>query len=172
LVVNQDNPDEGTYKFVAPDQTGGFFWGNTDWGDDGTESGILVEEEEVNCKVEEDGYYLVKADTDALTYFTAPVSWGIIGGSIPVTGWGEDVDMTYDPDTRTLKITLDFENPASDGGFKFRPNNDWPGNLGDNGADGSLEVDGANIEVPSNGNYTVTLDLSKPREYTYSLVKN
>lgn len=163
---------EGTFKFLAPDQTGGFFWGNIDWGDDGTNSGILVEQDEVNCNVATEGYYKVKVNTTDLTYSTEAVSWGIIGGSIPGTGWGEDVDMTYDPTTRTHKITIDFVNPASDGGIKFRVNNDWPGNLGDNGADGSLEIDGANIEIPENGNYTVTLDLSKPREYTYSLVKN
>jgi len=161
------------FKFVGPDANGIFAWGaGPDYGDDGTNSGKLVADDEVNCKVEKDGYYLVKADTKLLTYSTTPISWGLIGGSIPETGWGSDIDMEYDAATSTLKLTLDLVNPPSDGGIKFRPNNDWPGNFGDNGADGKLEVDGANIEVPSDGNYTVTLDLSKPRKYTYSLVKN
>lgn len=168
--VDTDNGDG--FKFLAPDQTGGFFWGNIDWGDDGSYTGKLVVDNEKNCTVTDDGFYFVKADTNALTYSTTLESWGIIGGSIPGTGWGEDVDMTYDPATRTLKITLDLVNPDSDAGIKFRANNSWTKNLGDNGADGSLEQDGANIQVPSDGNYTVTLDLSHPREYTYSLVKN
>ncbi|WP_372746819.1 SusE domain-containing protein [Lutibacter sp.] len=163
---------DGEYKFVAPDATGGFFWGNTDWGDDGTFTGNLVADDEVNCNATTTGFYFVTANTTTLKYTTKAMSWGIIGGSIPNTGWNSDIDMTYNPETRTHTITLDFVNPSSDGGFKFRPNNDWAGNLGDNDADGSLETDGANIEVPENGNYTVTLDLSNPREYTYSLVKN
>lgn len=162
---------DGGHKFIAPNETGGFFWGNTDWGDDGSNSGILVEQDESDI-ITDAGYYFIEVDTEALTYSETAVSWGLIGGSIPVTGWGSDIDMVYDAATKTLKLTLDLVNPPSDGGIKFRPNNDWPGNFGDTGADGTLEVDGANIEVPSDGNYTVTLDLSTPREYTYSLVKN
>ncbi len=164
--------DEG-FKFLAPDQTGGFFWGNTDWGDDGTYTGKLIDKDgEDNCKVTADGYYLVKADTEALTYSTALVSWGIIGNATP-TGWDSDTDMIYDPVTRTLSITLDLvQQDAPDNGIKFRANDGWDLNLGDSGADGTMEFGGDNIGVAESGNYTITLDLSNPREYTYSLVKN
>ena len=40
---------DGGYKFVAPNETGGFFWGNTDWADDGTFTGKLVENDETDC---------------------------------------------------------------------------------------------------------------------------
>jgi hypothetical protein len=42
-------------------------------------------------------------------------------------------------------------------------------NLGDNDADGNLQFGGANISVPEDGNYTITLDLSNPRAYTHTL---
>ncbi len=158
---------DGEYKFIAPDLGGDFNWGNTDWGDDGSFTGKLVEENEVNCNADVAGYYLVKADTDALTYLISPTNWGLIGSATP-NGWDSDQDMTYNSDTRTLKITLDLTAEE----IKFRANDDWALNFGDNGGDGSLEEGGDNIAVTSAGNYTVTLDLSNPRDYTYSLVKN
>jgi uncharacterized protein involved in high-affinity Fe2+ transport len=56
--------------------------------------------------------------------------------------------------------------------MKFRANNAWDYNLGDTGANGTMEYGGDNIKVPSAGNYTITLDLSSPRNYKYSLTKN
>ena len=167
--------DEG-FKFLAPDETGGFFWGNTDWGDDGTNTGKLVADDEVNCKVEDDGYYLVKVDTDELTYSTEIMNWSLTGDATPLS-WppgdsdgvaGNDHDMTYNSDTKTLSVTLDLTAAS----IKFRANDAWTVNLGDNDADGSLEFGGSDIAVSEAGNYTVILDLSTPREYTYSLVKN
>jgi hypothetical protein len=55
--------------------------------------------------------------------------------------------------------------------FKFRANKDWPINLGDNGADNSLEGDGANIVLPTAGTYKISLDLNNPGFYTYKVVK-
>lgn len=162
---------DGEYKFLAPNQTGEFAWGNTDWGDDGSFNGMLVADDEVNCTATT-GYYLVKADTDALTYSAEAHSWGVIGNATP-TGWDSDTDMIYDPATQTLRITLDLvAQAAPDNGFKFRVNDDWTINLGDTGADGTMEFSGDNIGVPESGNYTIVLDLSNPREYTYSLTLN
>ncbi len=159
---------DGEYKFIGRNQNGEFVWNESvDWGDDGSFTGILVEEDEVNCIADVAGYYLVKADTDALTYSISLSNWGLIGSATP-NGWDSDQDMTYNPDTRTLKITLDL----IVGEIKFRANDDWALNFGDNGGDGSLDEGGDNIAVASAGNYTVTLDLSNPRDYTYSLVKN
>ena len=52
--------------------------------------------------------------------------------------------------------------------MKFRLNDDWGVNLGDNGADGSLEAGGANIVIPAAGTYNITLDTVNN---TYSLVQ-
>ena len=158
----------GEYKFVAPDITGIFQWGNTDWGDDGSFAGVLVETDESNCTATE-GYYLVMADTDALTYSATMYNWGLIGSATP-DNWDSDQDMIYDPVSKTWTITLNLTAEE----IKFRANDGWDWAYGDNDADGSLEsIDGAaNITVPSAGNYTVVLDLSTPREYTYSLILN
>lgn len=88
--------------------------------------------------------------------------WSIIGDA--VEGWSTDVPLTYDCDTKTYNITRALKA----GPFKFRKNNDWPGNLGDNGADKSLEPDGANIEVAADGTYTIALNLATS---TYTLTK-
>lgn len=158
---------DGGYKFLAPDETGGFFWGNTDWADDGSFTGILVEEDETDCIADVAGYYFVKADTDELTYSATAVSWGIIGAATP-TGWDSDTDLTYDPATKTLSVDIDLVS----GAFKFRGNNEWGQfDLGTVDEDGFLQG-GGDLTFEGSGNYHVVLDLSNPREYTYSITAN
>jgi hypothetical protein len=53
--------------------------------------------------------------------------------------------------------------------IKFRANDGWDINYGDNGNDGSLEAGGADIPVATAGTYSVLLDLATPWEYKYSL---
>ena len=157
---------ETEYKFVAPDDAGNFAWGNTDWGDDGSFSGVLVEDGESNVQASS-GYYLVKVNTGDLTYSAAQYSWGLIGSGTP-TGWDSDTDMVYDAASGTWSVTLDLTAEE----IKFRANDGWDWNYGDTGADGSLENGGDNIVVPAAGNYTIVLDLSNPRAYTYTLTLN
>ncbi len=158
---------DGEYKFLAPDQTGGFFWGNVDWGDDGNYNGVLVEEDEVNC-TSEVGYYFVEADTVELSYGATFVSWGIIGSATP-TGWDSDTDLIYDAESRTLSVDIDLVA----GGFKFRGNDEWGAfDFGTVDDDGYLQGGGDLTFDSAAGNYHVVLDLSNPREYTFSLVKN
>ena len=54
------------------------------------------------------------------------------------------------------------------GEIKFRSNNDWGVNYGDDGADGTLELNGANIAVGA-GNYSVSINLA---DLTYTLTQN
>ena len=75
--------------------------------------------------------------------------------------------MTYDATKGVWKITL----ALVAGDIKFRANDAWDINYGDNGPDGKLELNGANIAVSAAGNYTVTLNLEVPK-YTYSVLKN
>ena len=121
------------------------------------------------------GYYRIEADTEKLTYKATLASWSVTGSGT-LLGWpsgpdgtaGQDYDMTYDPTTKVWSVTLDLT--AAE--IKFRANDAWNLNLGDDGANGSLEYGGANLTVPSAGNYTITLDLSSPRNYKYSITKN
>lgn len=149
-------------------------------GPDGVYSGKLLQTGEKNAGLPtpKATYYLIKADTDPtkLTYTLTEAVWGITGDATP-GGWPDGDDnsldhdsmMTYNKDTKTWTLTL----ALTAGKIKFRANNkNWSLNFGDTGADGTLEYGGSDITVPSAGNYTVTLDLSKPRAYTYSLKKN
>lgn len=73
--------------------------------------------------------------------------------------------MTYDTVNQVWTITLDLVA----GEMKFRFNDDWAVNLGDNDADGSVEQDGANIAMAAAGNYTITLNLKAD---TFNIVQN
>jgi hypothetical protein len=166
---------DGEHKFVAPDASGVYDWNKgPDYGDDGTFTGKLVVDKEKNATATA-GYYLVNADTDKLTYKETLTVWGVIGDATPGS-WNTSTNMTYNKDTKVWTVKVDLvAGTNSDNkpiAFKFRANNAWDINYGDTGADGNLESGGDNIAVPSTGNYTITLDLSKPRAYKYTFTKN
>ncbi len=121
-----------------------------------------------NLKVTEPGYYLVKADLNAMTWDALKTTWGVIG-SATTGGWDSDQNMTYDPVTGTWKATLDLT--AAE--IKFRANDDWALNYGENRpANGFLKAGSDdNIKVPAAGRYDITLDLSIPGNYRYTLKK-
>jgi starch-binding outer membrane protein SusE/F len=114
-----------------------------------------------------EGMYWVTVDTLAATIKTELRNWGIIG-SATADDWNSDVDMKFDFEMKKLKVTLDLTAEE----IKFRVNDAWTIDLGDNDADGILDYGGSNIVVPEAGNYTVYLDLSNPDKFTYELVKN
>ncbi|TXI89122.1 MAG: SusF/SusE family outer membrane protein [Chryseobacterium sp.] len=157
---------DGEFKFIAPDASGNFAWGNTDWGDDGSFSGVLVATGEVNGTATA-GYYYVKANTGTLTYSTTLTNWGVIGSATP-GGWDNSTAMTYNASTKKWSVTV-----ALSGGneLKFRANNAWDINLGADGTDDdeSMDFGGNNIAVATGGTYLVELDLSNPRNYKYTL---
>lgn len=120
-----------------------------------------------NLKIPAAGYYLIVADTEKLTYKATATAWGIIGDATP-GGWDASTPMTYNKTTKLWTVTAVLSQKE----MKFRANNSWDLNLGDTGANGTMEYGGDNIKVPSAGTYTITLDLSSPRNYKYSLTKN
>lgn len=154
--------DDYEFKFTsAPD------WNHTNFGYGG--DGVFDTDPTAgNLSVPDSGCYRMNVDTIALTWKYTKTDWGIIGSAIPPYDSSEDVDMKWDAVNNVFTITLDMKA----GEFKFRANDAWTINFGDNNADGSLEQDGANIVLPEDGNYTVTLDLGHPPDYTYSFVKN
>jgi hypothetical protein len=112
------------------------------------------------------GYYRVRANTTNLTWgYTKINTWGIIGA---FNGWGSSVPLTFNTSTGVWSITRDM--PA--GEFKFRANDDWGINFGDNNADFKPEYDGSNLNISVAGNYTISLDLSVGGNYAYTLKKN
>jgi len=87
--------------------------------------------------------------------------WGLVGDAT-TNGWdGPDMEM-YETGSNTYAIYASLNT----GEMKFRFNEDWGNNYGDDNADGSLEAGGANIPVTTAGTYFITLDLNS---FTYTM---
>ncbi len=93
-------------------------------------------------------------------------SWGIVG-SATANGWdGLDIELTESNKTRIWAIN---NVQLKDGEIKFRFNNDWTINFGDNKNE-NLKFEGDNIKI-ENGSYDITLDLSDEDNPKYKIVK-
>lgn len=85
-----------------------------------------------------------------------PATWGVVGsGYNDWGGAGPDGQFytTDQTDVFVAYVTL------IDGEIKFRENNEWTNDFGDDGADGTLDPGGANIAVTA-GDYKITLDFA------------
>jgi hypothetical protein len=109
------------------------------------------------------GLYHVRADLNTNTYVMERRSWGIAGDATP-GGWDVDQDMTWNPEKMAMEVAVDL----TAGQFKFRANDDWAINLGDNLGDAILTYDGGNIDI-ENGSYLIRLFPDKP-DYTYEIL--
>ena len=122
------------------------------WGDDGNDG--TLDSYGANISVSA-GTYKIEVNFSSMTYTMEEYSWGIVG-SATTNGWGGPDMMfhynSYQDDWKAV-VTL------ADGEAKFRFNNDWAVNYGDDGADGTMEANGANIAV-SAGHYLVTMNLN------------
>lgn len=143
---------------------------NEDWavnfGDNGANGTIEAGGDNIKVKA---GTYLITVNFKENKYTIESYKvWGIVGSATP-TGWGGP-DTKFRPDfgaegiwnLNTIKLT--------DGEIKFRQNDDWGVNLGDDGANGTLEANGANIAVKA-GTYSVQLDFTNAARPTYKLTK-
>lgn len=161
---NNDNTYEGYIYFADAGSefkfTLGPNWDNN-FGDDGANG--TLDQNGANLSVPEAGFYKINVDLNALTYSLLKTTWGLIGSATP-GGWGSDQDMTYDPAEGAWRIQLDLVA----GEIKFRANDDWGLNYGDDGANALLGEGAANIAIPSAGTYLIKLFLKKP-DYTYSI---
>lgn len=150
---------ENKFKFTsAPD------WNNVNYGSDA--AGTLNEGGGADIALNGAGFYSFKVDTKKLTYTAIKTTWGIIGDA---TGsWDADTPMTFDIESGNWVITKNL----SAGNFKFRGNASWDLNYGDNKpANGNLAAGGENIPIAAAGNYRITLKLSTPGNYSYSVEK-
>lgn len=87
-------------------------------------------------------------------------NWGIIGSATPL-GWDNSTAMTFNPITGTYSISLGL----TTGEIKFRLDNSWTTNYGDDGNNLTLDQNGANIPVTA-GNYTIVADFAN---HTYTI---
>lgn len=164
--VAQNNLYEG-YLFISEANAAyKFALGNwdTNWGDDDGDG--TLDPGGADIPLGDAGLHKFNADLETLSYSAVLTNWGLIGDA---TGsWDVDQDLTYDPETGLLSVTLDLV----PGEIKFRANDDWDINLGDDNVIlPGLDYGGANIPVADAGNYTVRLDLTKA-VYTYTVTKN
>lgn len=104
-------------------------------------------------------FYTIK-----VTPYPAWPNWGIIGSATP-TGWDSDTNLDYSLDTKKYSITMNMVV----GEFKFRLDDQWTVNYGDDGNNLTLEAGGANIPITSAGSYTIVADFTAK---TYTIKKN
>jgi hypothetical protein len=112
------------------------------------------------------GYYKinVNASVSPMTYTAVATVWGVIGSASP-NGWNDETALSYDPASAVW--TGGIHLTAAE--IKFRANHSWDYNYGSAAADGKLGAGAANIPVSLEADYAVTLNLSTPNVYTYSL---
>lgn len=167
-------PAGGTlqYKYTAqPD------WTPIAYGDGGNGVLIVANASGSNFTAPSDGYYELSANLNTMTWTATKTTWSILGDATPGL-WTTDTQMDYNVTNKVWTVTVDM---VSTGSFKFRANNAWIIDFGID-ADGNLAYadnplypyNGSllNLTVPSNGNYTITLDLHLAGQYSYKLKKN
>ena len=144
---------------------------NNDWavnyGDDGANGSL--EAGGANIAVAAGKYQITFNENDLTVEVKAiPNIWGLVGSAY--NNWGQSPDAQFTRDWRNDGVWILKNVELLAGEFKFRDGNDWSLNYGDDGGNGSLEQNGANI-ASSAGVYTITLDFSNPSAPTYKSVK-
>ena len=133
---------------------------NNDWavnyGDTGADGTLEANGDNIAVTA---GHYIITFDPDNLTYSIESADlWGLVGSATP-TGWdGPDAKFLPDFGLNPGKWYLNGVT-LTDGEIKIRQNDDWANNYGDDGNDGTLEPNGANIPVTA-GTYNIELDFS------------
>lgn len=167
-------PEGGTFEFKYTAQPA---WEPMAYGDGG--EGVLIEANFPggNLSVPTGGYYELSANLNTMTWTATKTTWSIIGDATP-GGWTTDTPLEYDVEKQVWTVTV---NMITAGSFKFRANNAWVIDFGVD-AEGNLAYADnplypynpnlSNLTVPSDGNYTITLDLHNAGQYTYKLKKN
>lgn len=153
------NIDDAKYKYTV-----GPSW-DTNYGDDGDNGSLDKNGADIPAGAA--GVYKLNVDFNGLTHTRLRTDWGVIG-SATANGWDSDQNMTYDPATKKFTATLNLVA----GEIKFRANDDWAVNFGDDGNNKTLEYGAANIPVAEAGNYTIDLIIVGVAKYKYAIKKN
>ncbi len=164
--LRSDNRFEGFVFFSDPNTffkfTDGPSW-DVNYGDDGANG--TLDRNGADISAAEPGMYRLNVNLNNFTYTMLKTDWGVIGDATP-TGWDSDTDMVYNPSSQTLEVVLNL----TAGELKFRANDDWAINFGDNSGAGFLDYDGGNIQISDAGSYRIELILHEPR-YRYVITK-
>lgn len=140
-------------------------WG-TNWGDNGADGTLELNGANIQVSA---GIYIATVNLNDLTYSLEKIDyiWGLVGGAYNNWGATPDAQFTRDWSKPFNEVWILRDVTLIDGEYKFRANNDWGVNYGDNGGDGTLELNGANLST-SAGTYTFTIDFSDPNNITYT----
>ncbi|MFK8009779.1 MAG: RagB/SusD family nutrient uptake outer membrane protein [Saprospiraceae bacterium] len=136
------------------------------YGDTGADGTLDEGNSSPNIVIPDAGGYKVTVDLVNLTYSFEKADWGLIGTATS-GGLTTDEDMTYDEMEGAWTITTLLQ----PGNIKFRANDAWDINFGDDAGDAILEADGADISIATAGTYKILLYIDKP-DYTYSIETN
>ena len=163
------NGSEGLYKAALHMSDGEFkIRQDNDWGvnlgDNGADGTLEANGDNIAISA---GNYYVEFNETEMTISVTPADpvWGIVG-SATLNGWGNAPDVKMIPDLCNDGVYIVYGVTLTDGEMKFRADDDWGVNLGDDSADGTTDSGGANIAV-SAGTYNITLDTVNN---TYSIV--
>jgi len=147
--------DASEFKFTPEPN-----WDNDYGSNTGTD---LVYKGGGNLKVTSPGYYLIKANTNALTWSAIKTTWSVLGSAL-----NAETPLTYDPATKVWTVTKTL----AAGTLKFRANGADTINFGSaEEANGKLVQNGVAIPVTEAGTYLITFNVSIPGNYVYSLEK-
>lgn len=155
------NPYQNNWKAVVTLIEGEIkFRRSNDWGLNYGDSGLdgTLDEGGDNIPVTA-GHYLVTLDLNNLTYTLEETDvWGLVGSATP-NGW-DGPDQKFLPDFGINEGFFYIHGAELIAGeIKVRQNDNWAVNYGDDGADGTLELNGANIMVEA-GIYNITVNFS------------
>jgi len=141
-------------------------WG-TNYGDTGVDGVLDLNGDNI---VTTAGRYIVTVNLNDLSYTLEPIEniWGIVGSAY--NDWGGTPDALFTRDWSQPSDDIWVLNNVTllDGEYKFRSNEAWALNYGDDGADGTLDNGGANI-IAIAGTYSFVLDFSDAANPTYTI---
>ncbi len=131
-----------------------------DWGEDKTNPGKIVQDDEQNIKIPDAGSYLVTIDYNTLSYTLTNVTTLFAVGSHNSWNNADASQELYTSGNGVFTKVMTFDAGAE---FKFLPNSgSWDGDTGEDAANpGSIINDGeSNITVADAGTYVVTVDFT------------
>lgn len=167
-------PEGGTLQFKFTAQPA---WTPTAYGDAGGGNLKIANESGSNFTLPSAGYYELSANLNTMKWTATKTTWSIVGDATP-GGWTTDTQMDYDVLNQVWKVTVNMKTAGS---FKFRANNAWKIDFGIDSEGNIQYADNplypyngtlSNLTVPTDGNYTITLDLHIPGQYSHKLKKN
>jgi starch-binding outer membrane protein SusE/F len=141
---------DGEMKFRFNDD-----WG-LNYGDTGADGSLEVNGDNIAVSA---GHYIVTLDLNNLVFEIEEVDvWGLVG-SATANGW-DGPNQKFVPDFGINEGYYYIQGAVlTDGEIKVRQNDAWGVNYGDDGNDGTMELNGANILVTA-GTYNITLNFS------------